>query len=160
MRIRAIAGIAAGLTATALVAFLASIDREPVPPPRPAPEASQPVAAADPRLYCEFYNFASRTPKVGFYFTAPAGGGDYAQIFQKDADGEQTIFDPRPAWTHVRDGDPPTLNSPDGAITINLYGDARNATRPATAASGGWFEAGLRSVRYLNLEGQCRRTAT
>jgi len=159
MRTRVVAGIAAGLTAAALVAFLASIDREPVPPPRPASEAARPVAAADPRLYCEFYNFASRTPKVGFYFTAPAEG-DYAQIFQKDADGEQTIFDPRPAWTYVRDGEQPTLTSPDGAITINLYGDARNATRPATAASGGWFEAGLRSVRYLNLEGQCRRTAT
>ncbi len=74
MRTRVVAGIAAGLTAAALVAFLASIDREPVPPPRPASEAARPVAAADPRLYCEFYNFASRTPKVGFYFTAPAEG--------------------------------------------------------------------------------------
>lgn len=159
MRTRRVAGVGAGLTAAALVAFLASIDRNPVPPPRPAPEAARPVASADPRLYCEFYNFAGRTPKVGFYFDAPREG-DYAQIFQREADGEQTIFDPRPAWTHVRDGDPPTLTSPDGAITINLYGDAPPATRPASAASGGWFEAGLRSVRYLNLEGQCRRTAT
>ncbi|WP_342148421.1 hypothetical protein [Methylorubrum sp. SB2] len=160
MRTKAVAGIGAGLTAAALAVFLASIDREHVPPPRPAPEASRPAASAEPRLYCEFYNFASRTPKVGFYFTAPTGGGEYAQIFQKEADGEQSIFDPRPAWTHVRDGDPPTLNSPDGAITINLYGDAKGATRPASVASGGWFEAGLRSTRYLNLEGQCRRTAT
>ncbi|MFG5119856.1 hypothetical protein [Methylorubrum sp. POS3] len=160
MRTRIVAGLGAGLTAVALTAFLASISRDPAPPPRPAPAAEAPKAAAEARLYCEFYNFASRHPKVGFYFTAPTGGSEYAQIFQQEADGAQTIFEPRPAWTYDRDGEEPTLNSPDGAIRINLYGDAKNATRPASAASGGWFEAGLRSIQYLNLEGQCRRTAT
>ncbi len=154
------AGIAAGLTAAALVGFLSSIDRDPAPPPRPAPEASRPVASVDPRLYCEFTDGADRTAKVGFYFTAPAGRGDYAQIFQKEADGAQTIFDPRPAWAYLRDGAQPTLNSPDGAITIDLYGDAPDAIRPTSVDSGGWFAAGLRSARYHTLEGQCRRTAT
>lgn len=159
MRTRRVAGIGAGLTAAGLAAFLASIDRDPAPPPRPAPEPSRAVASADPRLYCEFYSPGGHTPDVGFYFTAPAEG-DYAQIFQREADGAQTIFDPRPAWRHQRGGAPPTLTSPDGTVTIDLSGDAPNAVRPASIASGGWFEAGLRSPRSPNLEGQCRRTAT
>ncbi|WP_232630218.1 hypothetical protein [Methylobacterium sp. Leaf118] len=160
MRTRVAAGIGAALTAAVLIGVLARYGGQQPPPPREAAPAPVPRSAVEPRLYCEFYNFASRTPRVGFYFTAPAGGTDYAQIFQRETDGEQTIFDPRPTWSYDRAGEPPTLHSPDGAITINLYGDAKNATRPASAASGGWFEAGLRSVQYLNLEGQCRRTAT
>jgi hypothetical protein len=42
------------------------------------------------------------------------------------------------------------------SIQINLYGDGgANGRQPDT---GGWFEAGLRSIQYLNLDGQCRRT--
>lgn len=158
MRTRLVAGIGAGLAAAALAALLATWDEAP-PPSRAAAPAPTPRNPAEPRLYCEFYNFASRTPRVGFYFTAPAGGTDYAQIFQREADGAQTIFEPRPTWSYDRTGEEPRLSSPDGAIRINLYGDAPGAARPASAASGGWFEAGLRSVQYLNLEGQCRRTA-
>lgn len=158
MRTRAVAGIAAGLTAAGLAAFLASIDRDPAPPPRPAPEASRVAASADPRLYCEFYSPGSRSPAAGYYFDAPAEG-DYAQIFQREADGAQTLFDPRPSWRH-RGGATPTLTSPDGTVTIDLYGAAPDAARPASIASGGWFEAGLRRTRSHNLEGQCRRTAT
>ena len=120
-----------------------------------APPAPKP--AGETRLYCEFYNFVGRSPKVGFYFAGPtAGATEYGQLFQKEADGTQTVFDKRPAWTYDRSGEAPTLRSPDGAIQINLYGDhGANGRQPD---SGGWFEAGLRSVQYLNLDGQCRRT--
>ncbi|GJE25855.1 hypothetical protein [Methylobacterium organophilum] len=153
MRTRWLAGLGAAATALGLAAFIAGLRPEaPVPPPE-AEALPPPKPSGERRLYCEFYNFVGRSPKVGFYFAAPdPEATDYAQIFQREADGAQTIFDTRPIWTYQRSEETPTLRSPDGAIQINLYGDAR------TRAGGDWFEAGLRSVQYLNLDGQCRRT--
>ncbi|HJE25433.1 MAG TPA: hypothetical protein K8W01_17400 [Methylorubrum populi] len=157
MKTRIIAGIGAGLTALALAGLIATITREAPPPPIRSAAPPAPKPAGETRLYCEFYNFVGRSPKVGFYFAGPtAGATEYGQLFQKEADGTQTVFDKRPAWTYDRSGEAPTLRSPDGAIQINLYGDhGANGRQPD---SGGWFEAGLRSVQYLNLDGQCRRT--
>ena len=156
MRTRTLAGLGAALTAVALVSLIVAITRdEAVPPIRSAAPAPRPPGES--RLYCEFYNFAGRTPRVGFYFAGPReGGGTYGQLFQREADGTQTLFEQRPAWNYDRGGEAPTLRSPDGAIQINLYGDAGANGRQPDA--GGWFEAGLRSVQYLNLDGQCRRT--
>ncbi|CAO4169311.1 hypothetical protein [Methylorubrum aminovorans] len=157
MRTRTIAGLGAGLTAIALGSLIFAITREVPPPPIEPVAAPAPKARGETRLYCEFYNFAGRTPKVGFYFASPAGDGTaYGQLFQREADGSQTLFDERPTWTYDRSGEAPTLQSPDGAIRINLYGDGGANGRQPDA--GGWFEAGLRSIQYLNLDGQCRRT--
>ncbi|GJE79961.1 hypothetical protein [Methylorubrum thiocyanatum] len=157
MRTRRVAGLAAAMTAVALAALIFAITREGKPPPVEAAAAPAPKPQGESRLYCEFYNFAGRTPKVGFYFAKPAGeGAAYGQLFQREADGSQTLFDERPIWTYDRSGEAPTLRSPDGAIQINLYGDGGANGRQPDA--GGWFEAGLRSIQYLNLDGQCRRT--
>lgn len=157
MRTRRVAGLAAAVTAVALAALIFAITREGKPPPIEAAPAPAPKPQGESRLYCEFYNFAGRTPKVGFYFAKPAGeGAAYGQLVQREADGSQTLFDERPIWTYDRSGEAPTLRSPDGAIQINLYGDGGANGRQPDA--GGWFEAGLRSIQYLNLDGQCRRT--
>ena len=157
MRTRTVAGLGAGLTAIARGSLIFAITHEVPPPPIESAAAPAPRPRGETRLYCEFYNFAGRTPKVGFYFASPAGGGTaYGQLFQREADGSQTLFDERPTWTYARDGEAPTLRSPDGAIQINLYGDGGANGRQPDA--GGWFEAGLRSIQYLNLDGQCRRT--
>ncbi len=157
MRTRRVAGLAAAVTAVALAALIFAITREGKPPPIEAAAAPAPKPQGESRLYCEFYNFAGRTPKVGFYFAKPAGEeAAYGQLFQREADGSQTLFDERPIWTYDRSGEAPTLRSPDGAIQINLYGDGGANGRQPDA--GGWFEAGLRSIQYLNLDGQCRRT--
>lgn len=156
MRTRTVAGLGAGLTAIVLGSLIFAITRE-VPPPPIESAAPAPRTSGETRLYCEFYNFAGRTPKVGFYFAGPPGDGTaYGQLFQREADGSQTLFDERPTWTYDRGGEAPTLRSPDGAIQINLYGDGGANGRQPDA--GGWFEAGLRSIQYLNLDGQCRRT--
>lgn len=116
------------------------------------------ASARQPMLYCEFYNFAALTPKVGFFFAVAgkAAAPAFEQVFQREIDGSQTDFlgdgDPRPAWAFDGSEDPATLRSPDGAIQINLYGYG-----PAGGTT--WFEAGLRSVQYLNLGGKCRRSA-
>ncbi len=157
MRTRMVAGLAAGLTAITLGSLLFAITREVPPPPITPVAAPAQKPSGETRLYCEFYDFAGRTPRVGFYFAGPKDGSTtYGQLFQREADGSQTLFDARPAWTYDRSGEAPTLRSPDGAIQINLYGDGGANGRQPDA--GGWFEAGLRSIQYLNLDGQCRRT--
>ena len=140
------------------------------PEPRPAidqrsaskhvPEEPAPASGADkrPTLYCEFTNFADRTPLVGFYFlietttTPPV----YALIFQREKDGSQADFGegntPRPAWRLDGSDSPAVLRSPDEAIAINLYDDDTGHHGAA------WFEAGLRSIQYKNLGGKCRRS--
>ena len=70
-----------------------------VPVRPPAPDAAAEGHASgdkdrQPTLYCEFTNFADRTPQVGFYFliegtrTPPT----YALIFQREKDGAQADF--------------------------------------------------------------------
>lgn len=119
---------------------------------------TRPAKPREPRLYCEFYNFAGRAVKVAFYFgiADEAASPRYGQIFQREIDGTQTDFgadgQPRPAWAFDRSDEPATLRSPDEAIQINLYG-----YKPVAGTT--WFEAGLRSVQYLNLDGKCRRSA-
>ena len=123
--------------------------------PQPAPGVVA-TTSAMPTLYCEFYNFVGRAPKVGFTFStsraneAPA----FAQVNQIEADGTRTAFDadsePSRNWTFEA-GDPPNLVSPADAIRILLYG------YEGTTSAGTWFEAGLRSIQYLNLDGKCRR---
>ncbi|MGE7152679.1 hypothetical protein ACQKJ1_02935 [Methylorubrum rhodesianum] len=157
MRTRTVAGLGAGLTAIVLGSLIFAITRDVPPPPIEPAAAAAPKPRGETRLYCEFYDFTGRTPKVGFYFAGSAGGGTaYGQLFQREADGSQTLFDERPTWTYDRSGEAPTLRSPDGATQINLYGDGGANGRQPDA--GGWFEAGLRSIQYLNLDGQCRRT--
>ncbi len=117
-----------------------------------------PAAPRQPTLYCEFYNFVGRKPKVGFYFTIAHEGVSpaYEQVFQREGDGAQTDFGTdgasRPEWAFDGSDSPATLRSPDQAIQINLYG-----YKPVAGTT--WFEAGLRSVQYLNLDGKCRRSA-
>ena len=93
---------------------------------------------------------------MGFSFAVEHedAGAAYAQIFRREMSGEQTDLEgaDRPLWAFDESDDPATLHSPDGAIQINLYGD-----RPKPGSH--WFEAGLRSVQYLNREGKCRRSA-
>lgn len=149
------AGLGAALTAVALAALIVSITRDVAPPPIEA-AAPAPKPRGETRLYCEFYDVAGRTPKVGFYFASPAGGSPYGQLFQREADGSQTLFDERPIWTYDRSDAAPVLRSPDGTTQIKLDGDGGANGRQPDA--GGWFEAGLRSIRYLNLGGRCRRT--
>lgn len=109
-----------------------------------------------PTLYCEFNNFADRTPLVGFHFRRE---GDrqvptYTLIDRRDVDGSRIAaggsgLSARP-WTFERSGGSASLTSPDDDTAINLYGDDPDG--PGT----GWFEAGLRSIRYRNLGGRCR----
>ncbi|NEU12310.1 hypothetical protein G3T14_09205 [Methylobacterium sp. BTF04] len=111
--------------------------------------------AADSTLYCEFYDFVGRRPKVGFTFVMMPGAVApvFTQANQIERDGTRTEFGaeaPRPAWVFEASDSPATLTAPDGAITINIYA-YDPARRDAT-----WFEAGLRSVQYLNLDGKCR----
>ncbi|GEP10746.1 hypothetical protein [Methylobacterium gnaphalii] len=44
------------------------------------------------------------------------------------------------------------LHAPDDAVLINLYDDVLERL------GSNWFEAGLRSLRYRNLGGQCRHS--
>jgi len=162
VRTRGWALAVAGLTVAGLaVAPLLRPSVEPTQSPNADALASRRAApvAAQPTLYCEFYNFVGRTPKVGFHFALPAAGrADYAQIFQREIDGAQTDFggdgQPRPAWAFDGSDSSATLHSPDGAIQINLYGYDADKAGPA------WIEAGLRSIQYLNLDGRCRRSGT
>ncbi|GLS45016.1 hypothetical protein [Methylobacterium brachythecii] len=115
--------------------------------------------AAVPTLYCEFTNFADRTPLVGFYFTidGDAAKPDYSQIFQREQDGTTDDFGgpaaPRPQWSFNGGESPAILHSPDDSMQINLY--EYDPKKPGS----NWFEAGLRSVRYRNLGGKCRHSA-
>ncbi|GJE54975.1 hypothetical protein [Methylobacterium thuringiense] len=162
--------IGVGIAAIALVAAAAFALR----PHRdvPAPDAAKPEAAlsdaakleaaarkgAVPTLYCEFTNFADRTPLVGFYFTIEEGGPKpvYAQVFQREQDGTQDDFGgataPRPEWSYDGSESPAVIHSPDDAMQINVYD--YDPSKPGT----NWFEAGLRSVRYRNLGGKCRHS--
>ena len=141
---------AAALAATALAAFFL---RGSEPAPGPVVVAAKPEV---PTLYCEFYNFAGRAPKVGFTFAVTRAGGasTFTQVNQIEVDGTRTAFGrdgaPSRDWT-FEVGDPPNLVSPDDAIRIVLYG------YEGTKSAGTWFEAGLRSIQYLNLDGKCRR---
>ena len=122
--------------------------------PRPAPGPSR----KSPTLYCEFYNFVGRSPKVGFAFAISDQNERpvFAQVSQFEMDGSRADFGegvPRPIWAFDDAQVPATLTSPDGAIVINLYAYDR------TKSGGAWFEAGLRSVQYLNLDGKCRQGA-
>jgi hypothetical protein len=126
---------------------------------REASTSEAPSKGAVPTLYCEFTNFADRTPLVGFYFTID---GDppkpvYSQIFQREQDGTSDDFGgptaPRPQWSFNGEENPAVLHSPDDSMQINLY-----AYEPKKPGSN-WFEAGLRSVRYRNLGGKCRHSA-
>ena len=109
-----------------------------------------------PTLYCEFNNFADRTPLVGFYFRR-AGNRQvptYTLIDRRDGDGSRIAaggpgLSARP-WAFERSGESASLASPDDDTAINLYGDDHGGP------GMGWFEAGLRSIRYRNLGGRCR----
>lgn len=111
---------------------------------------------AERMLGCAFYDAESRIPKVEFTFAVTGTPAAYVPIDQREVDGAHGGFGsadvPRPAWTFDGSGDPATLTSPDGSIGIKLY-----AYRPKAGTT--WFEAGLRSVRYRNLDGQCRNSA-
>ncbi len=125
---------------------------------RPADARSEPAASSDRHatLYCEFTNFADRTPLVGFYFLneGTAELPKYALIFQREKDGQQTDFSgettPRPEWKFDGSESPAVMHSPDDAIAINLYN--YDSSKIGTT----WFEAGLRSIYYRNLGGKCR----
>ncbi|MDP4025504.1 hypothetical protein Q8W71_22990 [Methylobacterium sp. NEAU 140] len=134
------------------------------PPPEPARRLSPvaaPAVAATPTLYCEFNNFAALTPLVGYFFALDPAAGTangqpaYAQIFRREQDGSEVIYGgpetPRPLWTYDGASNPAVLHDPGGE-TINLYDD------DAAARGTRWFEAGLRSIRYRNLGGRCRRS--
>lgn len=110
-------------------------------------------------LYCEFNNFADQTPLVGFYFRVEgvASAPAVSLLFQREQDGGQVNFEgqdgPSPHWDFDESGSPPAIHAPEGDMQINLYGyDPR---KPGKV----WFEAGLRSIRYKNLGGQCRQGA-
>ncbi|MHC2086346.1 hypothetical protein [Methylobacterium sp. CM6244] len=142
-----------------LALFVLGEGREPPAPSvaevlRPAPGPSR----KSPTLYCEFYNFVGRSPKVGFAFAISDQDERpvFAQVSQFEMDGSRADFGegvPRPIWAFDDAQVPATLTSPDGAIVINLYAYDR------TKSGGAWFEAGLRSVQYLNLDGKCRQGA-
>lgn len=131
-------------------------------PGAPAPQAPAQADAARarmPTLYCEFNNFADRTPLVGFYFrrTGDHPSPSYALIYRREQDGSQRdAGEPdlsAAPWRFEREPDAVTLTSPDDETAINLYGD--EAARTGTV----WFEAGLRSIRFKNLGGRCRHGA-
>lgn len=141
---------AMGLAATVLAAILL---RSPEPGPARVAVPGKPASAT---LYCEFYNFVGRAPKVGFTFarSGPDAAPVFTQVNQIGADGTRSAFgveNPAPPWVFEA-GTPPTLVSPDDAIRIVLYG------YEGTKSAGTWFEAGLRSIQYLNLDGKCRRS--
>lgn len=140
---------------------------------RPSAVPSTPVKAgersADPMmrppkdqrqtLYCEFNNFADLTPLVGFYFRKEGGrqSSTYTLIFRREQDGSQINaggpeLSAEP-WAVDGSGDSVALRSPDDETAINLYGD------DTPTRDRGWFEAGLRSIRYKNLGGRCRHGA-
>ena len=143
--------------AVALAATVATAVLLRYPDPEPAPVAISVAAKpAMPTLYCEFYNFVGRAPKVGFTFAIARTGEaqSFTQVNQIEADGTRTVFGgdgtQSPDWTFAAE-EPPSLVSPDEAIRIVLYG--YDGAKPV----GTWFEAGLRSIQYLNLDGKCRR---
>ena len=163
----ALAGIAALASALAAVFIVRDGTVTTAPPAAAIPTVSAKVSAktSTPTLYCEFYNVVGRSPKVGFTFavggTSPTPA--YAQVSQMEMDGTRADFEPgpsRPAWGFDGSDSPATLTSPDGAIVINLYGyDPAKSGGDSTKPVGGWIEAGLRSIQYLNLDGKCRRSA-
>jgi hypothetical protein len=146
------------ILAAPMVAFMIRSDRS--GPELVATQVKHMIAAprtSTSTLYCEFNNFADQTPLVGFYFRvedvqpAPV----VSLLFQRERDGSQAEFGgqnmPSPHWAFDDSGSPATIRAPEGDMHINLYGyDPR---KPGTV----WFEAGLRSIRYKNLGGRCRR---
>ena len=149
--------VLAALAATGSVAVaLALLGGGGVPPATPVADAPRP-SPRSPTLYCEFYNVVGRSPKVGFTFAISDHDERpvFAQVSQFEMDGSRAEFgsDSRPTWAFDDAQVPATLTSPDGAIVINLYAYDR------TKSGGAWFEAGLRSVQYLNLDGKCRQGA-
>lgn len=129
-------------------------------PAKGTSSSGEKAVQAAPTLCCEFTNFADRNPRVGFYFAIEDGRQPpvYAQIFRRERDGAQTDFgadgSPRPEWRFEGAENPAVLRSPDDGTAINLhdYDPGKTGTT--------WFEAGLRSIRYLNLGGKCRRSGT
>lgn len=156
---RGIAGIAlAGLIVLAGALLLRGGGQPSEDGPAPRPASAQP-RSGPPTLYCEFTNFADRTPLVGFYFSIEEERPSvvYAQIFQRERDGEQSDFGgpdaPRPEWTFDGSANPALLQAPGDDTQINLYD--YDTKKPGV----NWYEAGLRSIRYRNLGGKCRRSA-
>jgi len=150
-----------GLSAALVAAWLI---RKPDPEPVSVVAALKP---AKPTLYCEFYNFVGRSPKVGFTFalSGAAAAPRVTQLNQIESDGTRTAFESEgiaaPLWTFEA-GAPPTLVSPGEAIRILLYGyegtESAKAQFGEARSASAWFEAGLRSIQYLNLDGKCRRS--
>lgn len=148
------------ILAAPMVAFLVRSDRSGTE--TAAAQAKRTVAASrtsTSTLYCEFNNFADQTPLVGFYFRVEGVQSVpvVSLLFQRERDGTQVDFGgldvPSPQWVFDGSGSPATIRAPDGDMQINLYGS--DPLKPGPV----WFEAGLRSIRYKNLGGRCRRGA-
>lgn len=117
------------------------------------------AAPPKPALYCEFYNLMHSATVVSFYFTVDMterAAPGVRELFVVEPDGTKTDFADHdetspPRWAYQPAEEAPTITSPDAATKIVLYG-----FKP-TQGGTFWFEAGLRSNDYRNLEGKCRQ---
>ncbi len=134
-----------------------------------APEQS--VAEAPkgpPQLYCIFIQPMSRQPRVEFLFEIKPDGNrlSFDQLYVADINGVEKVVKrpPFPEWQFDPSADPARLhsemsvfdNSAAGShmqeITIEIY-----KYRPETT-NREWIEAGLKSIFYRNISGQCQQT--
>ncbi|WP_288588790.1 hypothetical protein [uncultured Methylobacterium sp.] len=150
--------LVAGL-AGALFAQLRSSGDVPAAGPDPAPGGSGTARERTASLFCEFTNMADQAPRVGFYFRAvpERASPAFALVFRREQDGSQVDFGgpeaPSPLWMLDGSDSPAVLRSPEDDTRIILYGYEPGRTGTV------WFEAGLRSIPYKNLGGQCRQSA-
>lgn len=177
-----IVALAVSLGVLAVAAPLASMWWRSEDGPSPAPRSSdggkapgQGQAGRRPadqvQLDCIFYRFTIERPTFEFLFTVEGEPGKprFKQLLVATINGSQRSVDmkeaPYPEWRLDPAPEPKELtttidvydNSAKGqhseSVTIQLY-----KYDPA-ARSGGWIEAGMKSIHYQNLPGQCRQAA-
>jgi hypothetical protein len=124
---------------------------------------------AAPQLTCIFYKFTIQRPTLEFGFNVEGKLDEprFEQHYVATSNGEERIVDvkdtPYPVWQFDPSSEPKRLQSEIRVLDTSLAG---HHTEPVTielysynpkTISPEWFEAGIKSVHYQNLPGQCRQ---
>lgn len=149
LRVIVAVGLAAALSLFAVRWFAA--------PPTVTSDGTPPSAdGGTPSLNCAFHSYTNSELVAGFDFSVsflPSGLPRLEERRRGVLGSEQIVFDEgqRPIWDFTYDEGTPTIQSPDGATRIVLYG--LKLGEPGTF----FIEAGVRSNEFRNLGGLCRQ---
>jgi hypothetical protein len=159
LTIVAVAGVVAALLAGAYWALNASS-------PQPNEDRLVAAVAEPPQLYCMIIRFTGE-PRLEFLFDIERAGSElqFEQLYLIEIVGsDKTKLPPLPEWRFDAGAEPARLeseirvfdNSAAGShtekITIELY------DYHPEKADKGWIEAGMKSIHYQNLSGQCQQS--